>query len=119
MFGVFGEAAVLDIYEHMCYNIIKESKGSDIIEQDELRIVNAPRRTGTQKLSRRINKLSFTALDTLEEVLTDDSAKAADRLSAVKLTFDILRQQEAHESEFPEGPFRAIIIDGIERSLCE
>ncbi len=77
------------------------------------------RRAGTTKLGRRINKMSFTALDTLEEILTDDSAKAADRLSAVKLTFDILRQQEQRGDDGSEGPVRAIVVEGIERPLCE
>ena len=77
------------------------------------------KRTGTVRLTRRINKLAGTALDTLEEILTDESVKSADRISAVKLTFDILRQQTAKPEAEPEsGPVR-VIIEGMDRELCE
>lgn len=94
--------------------------GSDNIEQqEELRLVKPERRTGSVKLGRRINKLANTALDTLEEVLTDDSVKAADRISAVKLTFDLLRQQEARTDAEAEGGTVRVVIEGIDRELCE
>ena len=77
------------------------------------------RRTGSAKLSRRITKLAGTALDTLEEILTDEEVKASDRISAVKLTFDILRQQTSGPEAFPEGGTVRVVIEGIEKELCE
>lgn len=61
-------------------------------------------RTQAGKLSRRLKKLTGTALDALEEILTDDAVKAADRISAAKLTFDmLLRERGQAESELPDS----------------
>lgn len=55
------------------------------------------------KLDRRLKKLTCTALDALEEILTDDSVKPADRISAAKLTFDMLyREAGRTEAEPPD-----------------
>ena len=56
---------------------------------NELTVLKAERRPSSAKIERRLLKLRGTALDALEELLTDESVKASDRLSAVKLTFDL------------------------------
>ena len=72
------------------------------------------KRTGARSIPKRLSKLSHTALDCLEDILTDESAKTADRISAVKLTFDIVKQQS--QSPAPETPdaIRVIFEPGTE-----
>ena len=84
----------------------------------ELTAVKTARGSGAAKLDRRLTKLAQTALDSLEEVLTDDSAKAADRISAVKLTFELLARRTAAAPP-PEANVLHVHFDGTERALCE
>ena len=70
------------------------------------------KRTGARSIPKRLSKLSHTALDCLEDILTDESAKTADRISAVKLTFDIAKQQ-APAPETPDA-IRVIFEPGTE-----
>lgn len=84
---------------------------------NELAAVRADRRSGTAKLTRKLGKLAQTALDCLEEILTDDSAKPADRISAVKLTFELMRQQPQKPDE-DDGVIK-VVFEGIPRELAE
>ncbi|MCR5809376.1 MAG: hypothetical protein K6G56_07420 [Clostridiales bacterium] len=72
------------------------------------------KRTAARSPQKRLAKLSNTALDCLEDILTDDTAKTADRISAVKLTFELMRQQAAPAA--PEAPeaIRVIFEPGTE-----
>lgn len=83
-----------------------------------MRVIKPEKRGSGAKLTKRLIKTAGAALDTLEEILTDEGVKAGDKLAAVKLTFDILKLN-ASEDIIPEsGPVRAIVIDGIEPPLC-
>ena len=54
----------------------------------------------------------------MEDILTDDSVKAADRLSAVKLTFDIMKQRSADAEPVTDGVVR-VIFDGAPKEWAE
>ena len=62
---------------------------------------------GAKKLSRRLMKLAGTALDALEGIMTDESAKSADRIAAAKLTFDLL-SKELGEFAPEDGTVRVV-----------
>ena len=66
------------------------------------------RRRGRLKLARRMNRLVDSALDTLEQIMKDESVKPADRLSAAKLAFDVANRHEADRGAEPDGPIRVI-----------
>ncbi len=51
------------------------------------------RRTVRERYSTRMRRLSQTALNCLESILTDDTAKAADRIAAAKLALDAASKQ--------------------------
>ncbi len=53
----------------------------------------SPVRTRRIRISTRLRRLTHTALDCLDSILRDDTAKAADRISAAKLTLDIALKQ--------------------------
>lgn len=79
----------------------------------------APRRRprDTQaRFAKRLSKLSLEALDCLEEIMTDEGAKAADRISAAKLTLDVMGRRGDSDDE--DGVAR-VIIEGIEKPLVE
>ena len=54
-------------------------------------------RYSPERLKKRLSRLEFKAIDCLEEILADASAKAADRISAAKLSFDVAQRQSASE----------------------
>ena len=87
------------------------------IEAAKLSIVGQGKRTGEAKLKRRLAKLTNTALDALEEILEDSDAKAADRISAAKLTFDILKQSTGRDGA-EDGVVR-VVFDGIPKEYAE
>lgn len=66
---------------------------------------------GAKKLSRRLMKLAGTALDALEVILTDENAKSADRISAAKLTFDLL-SKELGEFGPEDGGTVRVVFEG-------
>lgn len=76
------------------------------------------KKAGSTKLSRRLIKLGNTALDCLEDILTDEGVKAADRISAVKLTFEIMKQRSAEAEPASDGTVR-VIFDGIPKEWAE
>ncbi|MBO4385302.1 MAG: hypothetical protein J5854_07815 [Clostridia bacterium] len=73
---------------------------------------------GTTIKKARVNRLSKAALDALEEILSDGSVKPADRLSAVKLTFDLISKAAERESSADNGILR-VVFEGIDRELAE
>ena len=80
----------------------------------------APRRarTGEARNRRRMAKLADTALNALEEVLTDGCVKPADRLNAAKLAFDIIRQNAPCPEQEDTGPIR-VVIEGMPQEYAE
>ena len=78
---------------------------------NELTVMKPEKRTGAVKLSRRMSKLMNTALDTLEDILTDDGVKAADRISAAKLAIETVNRHEGKQEPEVSGPIR-VIFDG-------
>ena len=89
-----------------------------MVQINEIAAAGPEKRSGAVKLRRRLTKLAGTALDSLEDVLTDEGAKAADRISAVKLTFELLNRQTAPKDEGSDGVLR-VVFDGIEKELAE
>ncbi len=83
-----------------------------------LTAVKPPRGSGEAKLTRRLTKLANTALDSLEDVLTDEGVKAADRISAVKLTFELLARRSSPAAA-PEGDLLLVRFEGIENELAQ
>ncbi|MBO4563502.1 MAG: hypothetical protein J5772_07815 [Clostridia bacterium] len=71
---------------------------------------------GDPKLRRRLKRLSEASLICLEEILTDSACKAADRISAVKLTFELMKQLAAEPTD--DGALR-VIIEGCPREHAE
>ena len=85
--------------------------------ENELSVIRPEKRAASSKLSRRLTKLTNTALDCLEEILTDESAKSSDRITAVKLTFDLVKQQTKPE-DTSSGEVK-VIFEGIPREWAE
>lgn len=77
-----------------------------------------PRRIATKRLKTRLIRLSSDALDALEFVLTDADVKTSDRLSAIKLTFDLVSKYAADDSPAERGTLR-VVFDGVEKELAE
>lgn len=74
-------------------------------------------RYSQDRLARRLAKLSFEAVDCLEQIISDPSAKAADRLSAAKLAFDLSARQGAKPDDEP-GTLR-VIFEGVPHEYAE
>jgi hypothetical protein len=86
--------------------------------ETELTALKPERRTSTAKLDKQLLKLRGTALDALEELLTDETVKASDRLSAVKLTFELAAR--AQESPMHEpGEAIHVFFDNGKREWAE
>ncbi|MBR0134645.1 MAG: hypothetical protein IJM18_00460 [Clostridia bacterium] len=85
--------------------------------ENELTVLKPEKRAPSAKLSRRLAKLTNTALDCLEEILTDESVKSSDRITAVKLTFDIVKQQ-AKPEDAPSGEVK-VVFEGIPKEWAE
>ena len=114
----------LDNLEQKCYNknrVRKTRRGDDSIEANigtaSARSGAKPRAAGEVKLKRRIGRLTKTALDALESILADDGAKAADRISAAKLAFELARQSSDRPD--PEDGVVRVIFEGAEKELAE
>lgn len=95
------------------------SEGDDIIEQPS---INEPtsgnRKAGTVGINRRLRRLAQTALDSLEQVLTDESVKATDRISAAKLVFELIKQQAASPAPEDVGTIK-VVFDGCPQEYAE
>lgn len=65
---------------------------------------------------RRLASLSLTALDTLEEILTNSDVKASDRISAAKLVFEIARQNAAPAAQ---ASTLRVVFDGVPQEYAE
>lgn len=86
----------------------------------ELTDIRTPKRTasGEKKLQRRLVKLTNVALDCLEDILTDEGVKAADRISAAKLAFELARQQAQEPEPVSDGVIK-VIFDGCPKEYAE
>ena len=87
---------------------------------DELALseVKPERARRRRSITKRMEQLAQTALDTLELILNDNSVKAADRISAVKLTFDILKQQSAKNAEQDgDSGVIKVVFEGITEEI--
>ncbi len=96
-----------------------EMKGIGMELLKELKPRQADKRSANAKLSRRVVKVAGTALDVLEEIMTEEGVKTGDRISAVKLAFDILKQQTADEELSSGDGVYQVVIHGMEQPLCE
>ncbi|MCR5611417.1 MAG: hypothetical protein K6F68_06270 [Clostridiales bacterium] len=76
------------------------------------------KRAGTRRLKTRMSRLSDTAFDALEVILTDESVKPADRLAAIKLTFDLANKCAVQDAPAENGVLR-VVFEGIEKELAE
>jgi len=76
----------------------------------------APVRRGARKLAKRLAKLTDTALDSLEEILTDGAVKPADRLNAVKLAFDIAKSKQ---DIVPDDGVIRVVLEGVPEEWAE
>ena len=77
----------------------------------------APAKRGGRKLARRIAKLTDTALDSLEEILTDGAVKPADRLNAVKLAFEIAKAKQ--QDAAPDDGVIRVVLEGVPEEWAE
>ena len=83
---------------------------------DESRKAPASKR-GAHKTERRLEKLMCSALDSLEAMLCDDTLKASDRLSAVKLAFDLAKSRSQEPS--PSDGVVKVVFEGIPEEWAE
>ena len=67
-------------------------------------------------MKRRLVSVSHAALDALGEILASGDAKPADRISAAKLVFEILRQNAPSPAD---GGTVRVVFDGIPQEYCE
>ena len=65
-----------------------------------------------------MKRLSKAALDALEEILSNENVKPADRLSAIKLTLDLAAKVSEKEPPEESGVLR-VVFEGIDRELAE
>lgn len=71
----------------------------------------------TDTTTRRMTKLTKTAIDCLEAILADEGAKTADRISAAKLAIDIAKQ---HTSEHaPDDSTVYVVFEGFPKEFAE
>ena len=73
-------------------------------------------RYSARRFRSRLNALSMAAVDCLEEIITDSSAKPADRVSAAKLAFDAAGKQPARTET--DGVLR-VLFDGMPQEYAE
>ncbi|MBQ4166668.1 MAG: hypothetical protein IKH31_02290 [Clostridia bacterium] len=78
----------------------------------------APRKRGRKtKETKRLLELSAEALDCLGAIMNDSSAKASDRLAAVKLTLELAeRKLDKHEAD--DGLIR-VVFEGAPAEWSE
>ncbi len=72
---------------------------------------------GARRIERRLSRLTDSALDSLEEMLADGSLKPSDRLSAVKLAFDLAKSRSQDPS--PSDGTVKVVFEGIPEEWAE
>ena len=75
------------------------------------------RGASADRLKKRMSRLALEAADCLEEIMTDGDAKAADRIAAAKLTFEVYNRQ----GQIPEPADSSIrvIFEDMPREFAE
>ena len=75
-------------------------------------------RWSAKRLGKKLDRLQFAAVDCLAAILADNEVKPADRISAAKLTFDIVKSRGASGPESGESELH-VIFDGIPHEYAE
>lgn len=90
-----------------------KKKGGDAMAETETG--KAGRRIRT-KAERKLRELSEQALDCLSTIMNDSSAKASDRLAAVKLALEL---SERGREKQPEGNTLKVVFEGAPTEWSE